>query len=770
MKTTNLLLCFMLCWASLGFAQTSIDAAFTKDANIVYFIKGDKVVEFDNTNNKVIKTTTLKQAFPGIPFASVDAALDYGNDKVYFFSGSQYVRFDLKLNAVDANYPKTTSQYWEGVSFGKIDAALDYGNGKVYFFSGTQYSRYDKKNEKIDENYPKTISQQTWAGVGFSSIDADLRMGNKVYFFKGNQYSRFDISADAADEGYPKNLDPWNGLEAALKGGSNPNPNPPDPTPTKGMTFFSGTWAEALAQSRETGKLIFVDAYATWCGPCKAMAANVFTDGSVGAFYNKNFINFKMDCEKGDGIPFSRKYGVTAYPTLYFIDANGKAVKTAIGGRDIEGFLQLGKEVIQSNGGGNGGNNGNGGNGNNNGGTIIKGYGSYNIQQKEIDLSPYKANSPNTVLAEFMFVKGINGTNFLGFQQENEAIILKINNNGERIGSPILLGKYWLSDLYPMSDGSLAVLVGKSINNTYLGDYPNAIQLIKISSTGSVGTAKHLFGGEGHGAQKSWFDGRSKGKISCNGSNFGIYFEVQKNWAEAGSADDIHNGDMFVVTDLNGNIDNSKTHFWTASHSNCVQVAPVSSGEFYTMTIGDAHPFGLQVYNRDKTTSFVAWPPKEDFVPYSECKSSSAPGILHFMAEDKGELIAIMGTLDHPNIGWDTKVDPLFLKFDKQGNVTKKKYLKVSPEDEGNISVHPLDGNYLVAYGKGNDYDNGWAAGNFEVTIIDGNANTVLAPTKIAKPFGSNSQLVPVSSKKFVWLNAPYDGVSKLEWYEMVFE
>ena len=57
-----------------------------------------------------------------------------------------------------------------------------------------------------------------------------------------------------------------------------------------GIEFFKGTWEEALAEAKAQDKIIFMDAYAVWCGPCKRMAATVFTDKKVGKFYNENFI------------------------------------------------------------------------------------------------------------------------------------------------------------------------------------------------------------------------------------------------------------------------------------------------------------------------------------------------------------------------------------------------------------------------------------------------------------------------------------------------
>ena len=113
-----------------------------------------------------------------------------------------------------------------------------------------------------------------------------------------------------------------------------------------GIEFFHGTWEEALVKAMDEEKLIFVDAYTTWCGPCKRMAKTVFTNDKVGEFYNANFICMKIDMEKADGITFQRNYPVSAYPTLYYIDGKGKAVHKVKGGRQVEDFLTLGRGVL----------------------------------------------------------------------------------------------------------------------------------------------------------------------------------------------------------------------------------------------------------------------------------------------------------------------------------------------------------------------------------------------------------------------------------------
>lgn len=114
-----------------------------------------------------------------------------------------------------------------------------------------------------------------------------------------------------------------------------------------GIEFFHGTWKEAVAKAKKEDKLIFVDAYTTWCGPCKWMSKNAFKNPEVGEFFNDNFICVKVDCEKGEGIKLADEWNINAYPTLLALkvtDGKAKVKKRNIGALDARSLLDLGKK------------------------------------------------------------------------------------------------------------------------------------------------------------------------------------------------------------------------------------------------------------------------------------------------------------------------------------------------------------------------------------------------------------------------------------------
>mgnify|MGYP002734978489 CR=1 FL=1 len=79
------------------------------------------------------------------------------------------------------------------------------------------------------------------------------------------------------------------------------------------IQFENISFEQALEKANQENKLIFVDAYAAWCGPCKWMDNNVFNKVEVGNVYNPQFVNLRINMETPKGKAFGKKYPVAAY-------------------------------------------------------------------------------------------------------------------------------------------------------------------------------------------------------------------------------------------------------------------------------------------------------------------------------------------------------------------------------------------------------------------------------------------------------------------------
>lgn len=98
------------------------------------------------------------------------------------------------------------------------------------------------------------------------------------------------------------------------------------------------SFAEAMKAAKAEKKLVFVDFYTSWCGPCKMMARDVFPQQKVGEFMNERFVCVKYDAEKEEP-ELVKKSNITAYPTFVIFDADGNEVNRKVGGASADAFI-----------------------------------------------------------------------------------------------------------------------------------------------------------------------------------------------------------------------------------------------------------------------------------------------------------------------------------------------------------------------------------------------------------------------------------------------
>jgi thiol-disulfide isomerase/thioredoxin len=114
------------------------------------------------------------------------------------------------------------------------------------------------------------------------------------------------------------------------------------PIPTSGGHALPDNWLtdfqQASEKSSETGKPILAMFSASWCGPCKAMIANVYpTDEAKQAL--AAFVPVYIDSEKETDL--AAKNDIRAYPTFVCFDTSGKAIDQHVGGGDVDKFVEM---------------------------------------------------------------------------------------------------------------------------------------------------------------------------------------------------------------------------------------------------------------------------------------------------------------------------------------------------------------------------------------------------------------------------------------------
>jgi thioredoxin-related protein len=128
-----------------------------------------------------------------------------------------------------------------------------------------------------------------------------------------------------------------------------------------GIQFVSGlSWQEVKAKAKAENKYIFMDCYATWCGPCKFMSQDIFPQKEVGDYMNAHFINVTVQMDKtekdkedvrngyADAEMLKNDYSVESYPTYLFFSPDGQVLHRVIGatGKEAKDFIVKAAEAL----------------------------------------------------------------------------------------------------------------------------------------------------------------------------------------------------------------------------------------------------------------------------------------------------------------------------------------------------------------------------------------------------------------------------------------
>lgn len=107
------------------------------------------------------------------------------------------------------------------------------------------------------------------------------------------------------------------------------------------VNFITHDFSNYLNQAKQTSRPVFIDFYTDWCGPCRVMDRDVFTDGKLASYFNEHFISLKINAEKGEGVALAKQFGVGAYPTLVFLNTNGVERERTMGFTTSQRLLKM---------------------------------------------------------------------------------------------------------------------------------------------------------------------------------------------------------------------------------------------------------------------------------------------------------------------------------------------------------------------------------------------------------------------------------------------
>lgn len=127
----------------------------------------------------------------------------------------------------------------------------------------------------------------------------------------------------------------------------------------QGIQWAEGlSWEQVKQKAMQENKYIFLDCFTTWCGPCKRMDREVYTNDTVGNYYNRNFISVKvqMDKTKNDNDYIKSwyrqadsigKWYIKMYPSFLFLSPQGKIVYIDEGYKPSGKFVAVGQTATK---------------------------------------------------------------------------------------------------------------------------------------------------------------------------------------------------------------------------------------------------------------------------------------------------------------------------------------------------------------------------------------------------------------------------------------
>lgn len=114
---------------------------------------------------------------------------------------------------------------------------------------------------------------------------------------------------------------------------------------------------EGLKRASKDDRLIFVNVYTNWCGFCRKMDRETFSDKKIMDYLNEHFVPVKLNAESKEkmvlpngsynGRQIAKSFSVRGYPTFVFVNSNGEKIFARSGYLPPVGFIYLLRYVAE---------------------------------------------------------------------------------------------------------------------------------------------------------------------------------------------------------------------------------------------------------------------------------------------------------------------------------------------------------------------------------------------------------------------------------------
>ncbi len=112
------------------------------------------------------------------------------------------------------------------------------------------------------------------------------------------------------------------------------------------VRFEQGSTDKIRKMAVEADKLVFIDLYAVWCGPCQTMDRQVFARKEVSEFFDRHFVAVKYNVDHPTGAELMQRYGRGAIPLYLIFATDGRLVGRIVGMRSARQLLDDLQQMI----------------------------------------------------------------------------------------------------------------------------------------------------------------------------------------------------------------------------------------------------------------------------------------------------------------------------------------------------------------------------------------------------------------------------------------